>query len=362
MMLRISEQQALGLCEAALGGLGVTPKKARLCADSIVFASLRGLDSHGLVGILPRMAAELASGKIKPNADIVLVRESAATATLDGGNALGPVIAAEVMEQACERAERFGLGAAVAYNCNHFGAASFYSMLAARRGLIGLIMCNSNPTVAPFGGRDRLFGTNPISYAVPVNGGAPIVLDIATSVVAAMQLGKAIRRGDASIPLGWVIDKEGKPTTDPYAFQNGGALLPMAAHKGYGLGLLVEMLTGCLAGSVIAQEVPVYSPGPEPLGQSFFGLAIDPAAFGPYERFCSRVADLGAYAHRVAPAEGFQEVLLPGEPEERQAAVRRVEGIPLLEGEWETIRAALQRCGLDCEALEAEYGPQPASS
>jgi len=353
-MLRISEERALGLCQAALRGLGVAPEKARLCADSIVFASVRGLDSHGLVGILPRMTRELASGKIDPEAEIKVVQESPTTVALDGANALGPVIAAEVMNRACDKAESLGLGAAVAFNCNHFGATSYYSMLAARRNLIGIMMCNSNPTVAPYGGRERLFGTNPISYAVPVEGSAPIVLDIATSTVAAMQISKAIRRGDKVIPLGWVIDSEGKPTTDPHAFANGGALLPMAGHKGYGLGLLVEMLTGCLSGSVIAQEVPPYSPGPEPLGQSFFGLAVDPGAFGPRERFASRLRDLSRYVHGVAPAEGFAEVLLPGEPEERQAARRRVEGIPLLEAEWSAIVTALKEAGLDVKALQAK--------
>ena len=359
-MLRISEERALGLCQAALEGLGVAPEKARLCADSIVFASVRGIDSHGLVGILPRMLSEVVSGKINPDAEIRMVEGSSTTATLDGAYGLGPVIAAEVMNQASSRAERCDLGAVVAFNCNHFGAASYYSILAARRKLIGIIMCNSNPTVAPFGGRERLYGTNPISYAVPVDGRPPVVLDIATSTVAAMKIGKAVRRGDTSIPYGWVMDKSGKPTTNPHAFREGGALLPMGEHKGYGLGLLVEMLTGCLAGSFIAQEVPEYRPGPEPLGQSFFGLAINPAAFGPYERFSSRVADLSAYAHAVAPAEGFDEVMLPGDPEEKEAAQRRALGIPIMESEWEVVRSSLEQCGLDAAGLEAKFGPMLA--
>lgn len=350
-MLKLSEANARALCTESLIGRGLPPDQARSCTDAIMFASLRGLDSHGIISILPGICNSIAAGRIDAQGAIQTIRPN----VLKGNGAAGPVVGEATMRRAMEDAVTRGVGVAVAFNCNHFGAASYYAAMALSQNMVGLCMCNAGPSVAPFGGAKPLHGTNPIAYAVPGGAEAPIVLDIATSVAAHGQVHKAVRRGQP-IPVGWAVDAEGRPTTDAAAAMKG-TLLPFGAHKGYGLGVLVDLLTAGLAASTIGTEVRQGDVDREHAGQSFFMLAIDPAFLGGTDALKDRTDAIWRQVRSIPPAEGFKEVLVPGELEHREETRRRRDGIPLYDEDWTAIVQGLARAGLPAEDLAAKYAP-----
>ena len=348
-MLVLSEAKARGLCEAALTEVGLPADEAATCTEAIVFASLRGLDSHGIVSILPGICRSVTTGRIDPGAEIGRIGPR----VLKGNGAAGPVIGARTMRLAMEQAAEHGVGAAVAFNCNHFGAASYYAALALESEMIGICACNAGPNVAPYGGAQALHGTNPLAYAFPGGEEPPIVLDIATSIAAFGQVGKARRRGQP-LPAGWALDKEGRPTTDAAAATT---LLPFGGHKGYGLGVLVDLLCGGLAASTIGVDVRQGDNDREHAGQSFFMLALDPAQFGGTAAFKERSDALTRQAHGLKTMEGFERVLLPGELEHREQERRRAEGIPLYEEDWNALVRGLEGAGLPAAELAMRFGP-----
>ena len=341
--------RAQGLCEAVFQRLGLSERETTDCTRAIMFATLRGLDSHGFISILPGIALSVQRGQTQPSAEVITLAESPVTACYKGNRAAGPVIASHAMRAALSRAREHGVGVVTAVHCAHFGAASAYAAMALPESMFGLVMCNAGPHVAPFGGAGRLHGTNPIAYAAP-GSEMPIVLDVATSMVAAGQLAKAARR-DQTIPLGWAVDENGKGTTDPAAGLKG-ALLPFGGHKGYGIAVLVDLLTGALSGSTLGLTVQQGNPDPDVGGQAFFFLAIDPGFFGGREVFAERVDQLIRDAKSVKPAEGFSEVLLPGELEWREERRRRQEGIPLYDGDWSSLVKSLDTAGLPRDLVE----------
>lgn len=346
-------ERATALCEAVFTRLGLSESEVADCTRAIMFATLRGLDSHGIVSILPGIASSVKRGQTQPHADIIALSEAAVTASYKGNSAAGPVIGSHAMRAAIARAKQHGVGVVTAVNCAHFGAASAYAAMALPESMFGLVMCNAAPAVAPFGGSRPLHGTNPIAYAAPGTD-MPIVLDIATSMVASGQLMKASRRGQ-TIPLGWALDESGAGTTDPAAALKG-ALLPFGGHKGYGIGILVDLLTGALAGSSLGLGVQQSNPDPDVGGQAFFFLAIDPRFFSSPEVYAERVDQLISDARSIKPAEGFAEVLLPGELEWREEQKRKKEGIPLYDGDWAALLANLVAADLPRELVE-QYAP-----
>jgi ureidoglycolate dehydrogenase (NAD+) len=347
-MRRLSVSQARELCRAALAALELPDDQAEICTNAVLFATLRGLDSHGIISILPGLANRIARGQIDRSAPIEMIRDDTVTALLKGNGTIGPVMAERSMRLAIDKAKQHGVGIVVGYNCDHFGAASYYSSLAAEQGLIGITMCNAGPNVAPFGGAKGVHGTNPISYAVPGKEEGPLILDIATSAAAHGQISKARRRGQA-LPPGWAIDAEGRPTTDPAA---AAALLPFGGHKGYGIGLLVDVLTGALAGWQVTLGVTQGEGEMRVRGQSIFMQAIDPERFAAPGLFRERVDQIIRDVRSIPPAEGFKEVLLPGDLEQRQEGERRRLGIPFYDEDWQALSQGLQRAGVPAEIVD----------
>ncbi len=350
-MLTLPVDRARALCQAVFKHLGFTDTEAADCTDAIMFATLRGLDTHGIISILAGQANGAATGRIRPNAEILTLRESPVTAVFRGNLAAGPAVAAHAMRAAIARAREHGVGLTTVANARHFGAASAYATLGLEEGMIGLVCCNAQAVVAPYGGAGALHGTNPIAYAVPGGEFPPIVLDIATSAAAHGQIHKAQRRGQP-IPLGWALDADGRPTTDPTAALTG-VLLPFGGHKGYGIGILVDVLTGALTGSTIGLGVRQNDPDPLLGGQAFFMLAVNVAFFTEAATYRDRVDQLWRHAKSIKPAEGFDEVLLPGELEWRTEQQRRKEGIPLYEADWQAIVGGLQRAGIPADLIDA---------
>ncbi|PRX96153.1 Ldh family oxidoreductase [Allonocardiopsis opalescens] len=321
------------LAAEVLRAEGASPADAELVAAALVEANLIGHDSHG-VRRLPPYVAAVRRGEVDPRAVPEVLSRHGATVTIAGNRAFGQVAAAMAVRELADAAARHGVAVAVIRDCTHIGRLGEYVETLAREGHVAMALCNVDPTVAPFGGRDRRMGTNPMAWALPRAGGPPVVVDWATSAVAEGKLALALARGERVGP-GLVVDPDGRPTTDPADFYRGGALLPFAGHKGYGLSIVIEVIGGLLTGTGIS-ALPDY--------QGTSGtvlLALDVAPFVPPEEFREQVARYCELLRATPPAEGHREVLVPGDLEERARRERARDGIPLPAATWSELRALL---------------------
>ena len=315
---------------------GTPPTIADLTADLMVRTDLRGVDSHG-VGMLPTYLKWHRQGWIVPAAEPKIVRDEGTTAVVDGQQAFGHYTSTLAMELAIAKARAHGVGFVTCRNSNHYGAAANYSMMALAHDMIGLSMTNSGPAVVPTYGRQAMLGTNPISVAAPAEHHFPFVLDMATSTVAIGKLSIARRWGKA-IPAGWALDDEGQPTTDPNVAYETRLLTPLGAtrdlggHKGYGLAVMVDILSGVLAGAGFGDVRRRRDPEPTRADIGHFFGAIDIARFRDLAIFKSDMDDL-LHALKDSPkADGQDRIYVAGEPEWECEQRRRREGIPLSPG------------------------------
>jgi LDH2 family malate/lactate/ureidoglycolate dehydrogenase len=320
---------------AALTAMKMPRERAELTAGLMVRTDLRGVDSHG-IDMLPRYHELWEKGFIVMDADPVVVRDQAATALYDGGQGLGHWVSTLAMRLAIDKAETFGVGIVTVRNSGHFGAAANYSMMALAHDMIGLCTTNS-PYVAmvPTFGRAPKLSTNPISFAAPAGRHAPFVLDMATTTVAAGKLRIASRWGKP-IPPGWALDEQGEPTTDPDVAMKHRLMSPLGGsrelggHKGYGLGTMVDILSGVLPGAVygdLFQRTDRPQRKVQDVGHCF--VAIDPARFRPLADFKRDMDDMFDSVKATPVAEGQTRVYVAGEPEAECEARRRREGIPV---------------------------------
>ena len=304
---------------------GATEDAARKTARHLIGADLRGVDTHGIVR-LPLYVSRVQKGLMDARSAPELIRESATTAVFDGRNALGQYVAHEAMQRAIDKARDHDLGVVTVRHSNHYGAAAEYALMAAEAGMIGMTTTNTAPLMPPKGGAARRVGNNPLSIGVPSRLKAPLTLDIALSVVAAWNLMLAHGRGE-KIPLGWALDSEGNPTDDPYqGFVGGGTLLPIAGHKGFGLALMMDVLSGVLSGGQFANQTRGLK-SEEPVGVSHFMLAINVEAFMPLAEFHERIDELVRLMKSAPRRDGVSELMVPGEPEHRKMVQRQAEGI-----------------------------------
>lgn len=319
---------------------GAPPPVADLVAASLVESNLVGHDSHGVVRVLQYLTS-IDNGQLAPSAQPTIVQETAVMALIDGHGGFGQVAAHLGMETAIAKARQHGLAAVGLVDCGHVGRMGEWVQMAADAGLIGLAFCNGGGgrgIVAPFGGTERILGTNPIAAAVPLASRPPLVLDFATSAVAEGKV-RVARNSGKQIPEGWILDKSGNPSTHPADLYDGGVILPAAGHKGFGLSLLVELLGGLLTGA----GVPALGMAPRN-GVLFIVLNIE--TFRPFADFTADGDALAAAVKGVKPAAGFTEVLLPGEPEVRTAAQRRQQGIVLDDTTWQQLIDAAESRGV----------------
>jgi ureidoglycolate dehydrogenase (NAD+) len=325
--MRVEQAALTSFCREVLVAVGLDERDAATVAGSLVAADLRGVATHGVLR-LPVYVERMRRGLIATRPSIQVRRTGPATATVDGGNGPGQVVALRAMWEAVALAEAAGVGLVSVHGSNHFGAAGWFALHAAERGMIGLALTHAEADVVPFGGRRPALGTNPLAVAVPRGDGPPVLLDMATSGVAMGRVLLARKRGEP-IPEDWAVDADGEPTTDPRRVR---AVRPMAGPKGYGLAFVVEVLAGLLSGSRSGTEVRrMYDDFDEPQGIGHFLGAIDPARFVPPEAFAGSVDRLAGQLKATPPAPGFDEVLLPGEPEDRAEARHRRDGVPIPE-------------------------------
>jgi len=321
--------------------VGVPKNEARLVAEHLVEANLAGVDSHGVIRI-PRYVRRIQQGRIRPGADIQVVRETSTTALINGNWGFGQVIALKAMNLAIKKAEEHGVGIVGVFNCNHIGRLAHYSTLALKHNMIGIILCNGPPLVAPFGGMDRILNTGPISVAVPAGREGPIVMDISTSVSSEGKI-RTKRNMGKLVPDGWLLDKDGRPTNDPNALYEGGVILPLGGnvgYKGYALGLVVDVLGGALTGAGCASSEEYKG------GNGVFIMVLNVANFTSVQDFKKRVDTLirTIKTSRVAP--GFNRILIPGEPEIQESIRRSKEGIPIDDETWRSITEIAKEVGV----------------
>ena len=319
---------------------------------NMVEADLRGIDSHG-AGMLPTYNLRRKNGVMIPTGELTVVREFAATALLDAGNALGHFATTRAMEMACDRANEFGVGVVTVRRSNHYGAAGVYSTMAADRAMIGMCMTGSSqPAVLPTFAKEPRFSTNPIAVAAPGLKNKHFSLDMATSTVAVGKLNIA-RRAGKKIPIGWASDETGRPTADPVAALNAvpkrlspiGGSRELGSHKGYGLGLVVEILCSVLSGSYTGATDVVTRQTGETLNIGHFCLAIDPNAFREEGDFEVHMDALMDWMRETPPLDPAQPVLVPGDPEHEARKVRVEEGIPMTDTLVEEVRQVAEETG-----------------
>ncbi len=323
------------LATRILVAAGTSTVDAQTVARSLVGSNLLGHDSHG-VRRLVDYVAKIHSGQIVPRAEPKAEATRPGTIVVHGRRAFGQLAAGRAVRELRTLATEYGSGVAAIRDCNHVGRLGEYVATLAEHDLVALAFGNADATVAPFGGRERRLGTNPLAWAAPrAPDKPPVVMDWATSGVAEGKLAVA-RDRDEPVPEGLVLDAEGRGSTDPADFYAGGVLLPFGGHKGYGLSVLIEIVGGLVSGTGIG-SMPGFRGG--------FGtvlLAFDIAAFLPVvefreqtERFCRELTATPA-------AEGHREVLVPGEPEERVRRERERDGIPIAEPTWHELNALLR--------------------
>ncbi len=329
-------------CTELLQKVGMSADDARVFADSLVESNLRGVDTHGVVR-LKVYVERIEKGLVKARPSFRFHKTMASTGIFDADTGQGQIAALRAMDHAVELARETGLGAVAIKNSAHFGAAAYFTVHAARKGFIGLAASHAEADVVPFGGRKPVLGTNPVSVAIPRPEGEPFCLDMATSAVpmgAVMLAAKAGRE----IPPDWAVDVEGEPVTDP---QKARAVKPMAGPKGYALAIVVDalsaLLTSCNFGLHVIRQ---YDDWTQPQRIGHFVGALNIEAFVPRGQFNERIAQMLNEIKATPPAEGFQEVLIPGELEAQRKALRQAEGIPLGSQVARELRETGERVGV----------------
>jgi uncharacterized oxidoreductase len=336
--------------EAIVAKGGSEPREADLVAGNLVMANLTGHDSHG-VGMIPRYVESLLEGGLAVNEHPAIVLDTGALLRLDGRHGYGQVIGEEAMGLGIERARKAGVCVVTLANAHHLGRIGHFAEMAVAKGLVSIHFVNvtSLPRVAPYGGSDARFGTNPCCIGVPLAGEPPLLLDFATSAVAQGKLRVAHNKRQ-QLPPGRLLDDKGKPTTDPrYAVVPPfGAMLTFGEHKGYGLAVACELLGGALTGGGTWHSPPT---GQRRVWNSMLTILIDPQQLGTTEAFEREAQEFIAWVRKSPPGQGFDRVRLAGEPEREMRAKREREGIPIDATTWNEILGAGAKVGLAAEAI-----------
>lgn len=313
-MKKISIDELYRFSVASLIAAGVSEENAKITADTLITTDTFGVLTHGTKNLYAYIE-KMRAGGLDAAAEPIVERDGPAWAMVNGNKAIGMVSAHKAMQLAIDKAKTCGIAYVGVRNSCHFGAAGYYANLAAQQGLIGISMSNADPVIAVPNGRTKAIGTNPFSFAVPDGKGKSIFLDIALSNVAALKVIMAQEKGQP-IPDTWLVDEEGMPTTDAFKFPKEASLQPMAAHKGYGLAVLVEMLAGVLTGAGMLSQIASWNRQLDKennAGHAF--IAIDVAQMMDTALFTSRVAHLVDELKNAPKAKGAEQIFMPGEME-----------------------------------------------
>jgi len=324
---------------------GVPAEDAATIAGCLVSADLRGVDTHGLCRLpiyLERVRADL----INPSPNLKPKRVTPVAASLDGENGFGFVVGTRAMQEAIAMAGEFGIGVVSARRSTHFGMAASYAIPAVEAGLMAMVFSNASQAMPPWGSKQMLLGTNPFCMAAPAGKHRPIILDMSPAVAARGKIRRAERRGE-TIPLGYALDAQGRPTSDPKAALAGGVVLPIGEHKGSGIAMFMDIFGGVISGANVGGEVgDQYKAFDRAQDVGHFFLAMKPNLFVSEEDYRARIDTLIDRMKASPLADGSSEVLVPGEPEDRHEAYRRKAGIPYAASEVRALQDEAKRAGI----------------
>lgn len=325
-MVLVTKEELHKLIKNKIMKAGLPEDHAEEVANHLSYADSRGVHSHGAVRV-EYYSERIAKGGSNPKPNLSFEKTGPCTGVYEGDNAVGMVVATNAMQEAIKMAKETGIALVGMRELGHCGTLSYFLRMATDENMIAMSMCQSDPMVVPYGSADPYFGTNPIGFAAPCAGSSPIVFDMATTVGAWGKILDA-RAKNKAIPDTWAIDTKGNPTTDPFDV---GGLVAIAGAKGYGLMMMVDILCGSLLGVPFGMHVSsMYADlsAGRKLGQ--IHLVINPEYFGSTEVFKANVRQMVDEIHKLRPASGFDEVLVPGESSERKAKAYERDGIPIV--------------------------------
>ena len=344
--------QLRGLMAGLFEAVGTPSETANFVSNSLVAANLAGHDSHGVIRILQYIEV-VESGVLDPKSEPEIVSVDGATLKVDGKWGWGQPAFQLATLQTIELARQYGIAIGVVDRCFHVGRVAPYVETIGRAGMVGLAMANAGPAVAPYGARTRVMGTNPIAWAVPGDDEEhPFALDIATAQIAEGKVRVARNKG-VRVPEGSIVNMDGAPSLDPNDFYDGGALMAFGAHKGSGFSILAQLLGRGLAGQT-QERLKGHRGGNGPVV-----IAIDPSRFGPLDLFREAVSGEAERVRNATPAEGFDEVLMPGDKEVREQANREANGCVVDDTTWQALVNEAKRFGL---AASLYRTPEPVSA
>jgi uncharacterized oxidoreductase len=346
-MLTVAAARLAGLVAAIMQGAGCSPDEAKTIARRLVDSNLVGHDSHGVLRVA-KYLEWIRDGTLRPNTLPTVVFDSATIAIVDGKRGFGQVIGEFAAKLGIAKARATGIAMIGLKNCGHLGRVGDWADMAAAASQVSLHFLNTSGAqrVAPFGGSDRRLSTNPISIGVPVEGADPVVLDVTTSTVAEGKLMVAMNKGE-QVPEGWIIDRDGAPTTDPKDFYDGGALLTVGAHKGSGLSMVTDLLAGAIStGKSSDADDPI-------LRNNMLSIYIAPAVYDPDGGVMREARRFVDFVKASAPAKPGEPVLAPGDVERRNRASRLANGIPIDDKTWADLVAAAASVGIDADQVQA---------
>jgi uncharacterized oxidoreductase len=336
-------------------GFHSSDREGELVAANLVRANMTAHDSHG-IGMLPRYVQAFQEGNLKPNAQVSIGMDTGMLLALDGGAGFGQVVGREAMELGIERTREHGACIMALANAHHLGRIGEWAEMAVAEGLVSIHFVNviSRPIVAPWGGSDARFGTNPFAVGIPLASNDPIVLDFATSMIAQGKTRVAFNKGESLSP-GCLLDDQGRPTTDPVfgVLDPLGALLPFGEHKGFGLSLVCELLGGALAGR---HSVDGPADGKRRVLNGMLTILIDPSRIGDRAVFEDQARRTVDWIKASPPQTGVESVLIAGEPERRATAQRQAHGIPVDEQTWADILRHADMLGVPAAVVNRHVG------
>ena len=336
---------------ALLEAAGVALQEAQLVAENLAAAEMRGVPTHG-INLLPAIIERIERRLLEIPTKVEVIADEQAITHLDGGNGFGQVAAAESMRRCIDKSRRFGIGFSLVRNTNNIGLLALYSLMAAAEGMIGVCMCNGAASMAPWGGAEAFFGSNPLSIAAPGGTEDPVVLDMSTTVVARGKIRRAARKKER-IPLGWALDASGAPTDDPEAAIEG-TLAPVGGHKGYGLAFFIDLICGLLSGSSYARGVRTFHQPEGPTGVGVMSMAIDIGRFMPLERFATLIDEHILTIRGSTKAKDSSRIFLPGEIEAENERLNRERGVDIDLPVSQAIDCLLEKMGLSVRLEDGE--------
>lgn len=341
-------------CENALKECGVSEDHSRETAKVLVNADMRGIFSHGTVRMIGYVNC-LLSGGVCPNACPKVIHEGPSFSLVDAAGGLGIPASLYAVEIARKKAVETGIGMVNVYNSHHHGACGYYSQSLAQSGLIGIAMSTGDIIMAAAGGASRAIGNNPFSYAVPAGKYRAICYDVAMSMVAAGKISIAAEENQ-SIPLGWLLDPKGNPTTDPKQYDLGGALVAFGGHKGYGLSIMVESLAGILSGAAMLEDIHAWNTEKGKSGNvGHMFVALNAAILNPQIDIAQRAEELVEGLASAPCAPGVERILYPGQLEHEREDKAKADGVELPEATLHALRQTAQRTGISFDLAEVRH-------